>query len=174
MKRSLTALAALVATAGLAVVAQAQTLQTQTTVPMPSQDATNPHIQSNAMPAQPPGVPGQTMAQQSGVNDFWTRPLTREQVREAQQRLQGMGLYNGAADGLMGSSTHRAIAQFQQRNGLPQTATLDEGTVSRLIGGTTMNIGAGTPPAGTIAPLGAGSDNCVGPNCLNPAQPIQR
>src|SRR5690242_16564220 len=53
-------------------------------------------------------------------------------VAEAQRQLRSEGLYRGAIDGVLTRQTRAAIADFQLRDGLPQTATLDDGTLERL------------------------------------------
>lgn len=58
--------------------------------------------------------------------------LSNEDVREAQVVLQDMGLYDGQIDGLYGPRTMRAVEQYQQRQGLPQTAALDQNTRQSL------------------------------------------
>ncbi|HEX6843381.1 MAG TPA: peptidoglycan-binding domain-containing protein [Stellaceae bacterium] len=59
-------------------------------------------------------------------------------VRDAQTELQGEGLYHGKIDGVLGPETKQAIASYQAREGLQQTATLDQDTVDR------MNLGSGS------------------------------
>src|ERR1700687_3692412 len=58
--------------------------------------------------------------------------LPETQVKQAQQQLKAAGLYKGAVDGKMGTDTQQAIEQFQQKNGLPATGTLDEQTMAAL------------------------------------------
>ncbi len=58
--------------------------------------------------------------------------LTNAEVRRAQETLQQMGLYDGEIDGLYGPRTMRAVEQYQQRQGLPQTAALDDNTLQSL------------------------------------------
>ena len=72
-------------------------------------------------------------------------------VRDAQSELQGEGLYRGPLDGVLGPETKQAIAAYQAREGLQQTATLDQDTVER------MNLGPGTRrAAGERATSGSG------------------
>lgn len=59
-------------------------------------------------------------------------------VRDAQNELQHEGLYRGPVDGILGPETKQAIAAYQAREGLQQTATLDQDTVQR------MNLTPGT------------------------------
>ena len=60
--------------------------------------------------------------------------VSQPQIQEAQQQLKSAGLYRGAVDGVMGPETQTALSQFQREQGLPQTAQLDQQTLSRLIG----------------------------------------
>src|SRR5262249_6425775 len=89
--------------------------------------------------------------------DFWSRNISQQEVQQAQEQLKAKGLYNGPTDGIMGTSTKRAIARFQRQNGMRVSATLDESTLSRL-GSTTSGVGASTPasPEATAAPPTAG------------------
>jgi peptidoglycan hydrolase-like protein with peptidoglycan-binding domain len=56
--------------------------------------------------------------------------VSRRQVRQAQTELEREGLYHGEIDGIVGAGTRRALDAYQQREGLPQTATLDQATLS--------------------------------------------
>jgi peptidoglycan hydrolase-like protein with peptidoglycan-binding domain len=53
-------------------------------------------------------------------------------VRDAQSELQREGLYHGRIDGVLGPETKQAISGYQAREGLQQTATLDQDTVERM------------------------------------------
>jgi peptidoglycan hydrolase-like protein with peptidoglycan-binding domain len=50
------------------------------------------------------------------------------------QPTQDQGFYHGRIDEIIGLETEQAIGQFQQRNGLSQTATLDQPTMDKLLG----------------------------------------
>jgi peptidoglycan hydrolase-like protein with peptidoglycan-binding domain len=94
--------------------------------------------------------------------------LTPQEVRQAQQQLKSDGLYKGALDGIMGHRTRLAIARFQQKNGLPRTARLDQRTLDRLTGGSqAVGVGSSMPKAGsgmsTTAPKGAGDNSAAAP-----------
>ena len=162
MKRTLTAVIALAAAAGFAGLVQAQTTSSTTTTP----SSTAPSTYSAAPSATAPSTtaPSATapsaasMQQPASGNSFWSRNLSEDEVRQAQQQLQAQGLYKGPMDGKVGSEMHRALARYQQQNGLRQTGTLDEQTVARIGGGAGPAIGSTTPPAGsTSAPAGSGS-----------------
>ena len=85
-------------------------------------------------------------------------------IRAAQQQLKYSGLYNGSVDGKMSSETQRALRQFQQQHGLPQSGTLDERTYTALQGdpgGDPRQVGSSLAPGGQ--PSGAvGSDYTSG------------
>ena len=51
----------------------------------------------------------------------------------AEQRLAGLGYKVGRVDGQFTAETRQAIAQFQQKEGLPSTGYLDNPTVTKLV-----------------------------------------
>jgi N-acetylmuramoyl-L-alanine amidase len=53
-------------------------------------------------------------------------------IRDAQQRLQALGLYRGSVDGMWGPETQVATERFQRNRGLAHTAILDRKTVAAL------------------------------------------
>lgn len=53
-------------------------------------------------------------------------------VRAAQQKLQEMGLYAGAVDGIAGSQTAAALRRYQLREGLKVTGRLNRETLESL------------------------------------------
>jgi peptidoglycan hydrolase-like protein with peptidoglycan-binding domain len=59
-------------------------------------------------------------------------PLSSQDVRQAQATLTQMGLYDGEIDGLYGKRTERAVRDFQARENLPRTGSLDERTKREL------------------------------------------
>src|SRR5690348_6361050 len=61
-----------------------------------------------------------------------SQPSQGHLVRDAQSELQREGLYHGKIDGVLGPETKQAIASYQAREGLQQTATLDQDTVERM------------------------------------------
>ena len=185
MKRTLTAVIALAAAAGFAGMAQAQSTTANTTASPAAQapasaPATAPAPQAQANPAGTPGAapanpamapqgaaPQANAQQPAGSNNFWSRNITQDEVRQAQQQLKAQGLYNGPIDGMSGTEMQKALARYQQQNGLRQTATLDEPTMGRLGGGmnpasgvtappaSSPTVGAATPPAGSRPAVGA-------------------
>lgn len=94
--------------------------------------------------------------------------LTQSQIEQAQQQLKTLGLYRGKIDGRLGHETKTAISQFQRRNRLTQTATLDEQTLSRLTGNNAATSGTGSsmPPAGAMPQTNSASP---GSNAGSPA-----
>lgn len=53
-------------------------------------------------------------------------------VKEAQVKLKQDGLYHGRIDGIIGPQTQRALAAYQKKENLPQTAALDHQTLDKL------------------------------------------
>jgi hypothetical protein len=76
----------------------------------------------NAMPSHRPPM-------RSGAAQY----VSQQEIKQAQTELKQQGLYNGAIDGIVGPQTKSAISQFQKREGLPQTASLDQQTLSHLM-----------------------------------------
>jgi peptidoglycan hydrolase-like protein with peptidoglycan-binding domain len=58
--------------------------------------------------------------------------LGPDAIRNVQQRLQQLGFYTAAADGVWGPGTQEAVARLQQNRGLQPTGRLDPATVSAL------------------------------------------
>jgi peptidoglycan hydrolase-like protein with peptidoglycan-binding domain len=104
-----------------------------------------------------PGMTGSsthTAVNPSAVNPSAVNP-SRDEIRQAQQQLQSQGLYNGAIDGIIGPETKQALHQFQQQNGLNQTARLDQPTMDRLFGNTGAGQGSTLPqtPGSASTPM---------------------
>jgi hypothetical protein len=57
---------------------------------------------------------------------------TAPNTRTVQQRLQALGLYQGAIDGVAGPGTRQAIQAFQRSQQMPATGDLDLETMRRL------------------------------------------
>jgi peptidoglycan hydrolase-like protein with peptidoglycan-binding domain len=73
-------------------------------------------------------------------------------VRAAQQALQEKGFDPGPADGVMGAKTTAAVKEFQQKNNLTVTGTLDADTRDRLMASSPPSASPGTEPSRTVAP----------------------
>jgi hypothetical protein len=165
MNRTLTAAVALAAGLGMVGLAQAQTSSSpMTTAPSASQPG-----MSGAQNPQTMSAPGQTstygqqgpQANAQSNQQQGTQQASQSQIQEAQQQLKSQGLYRGAVDGIMGPETQTAVMAFQRQQGLPQTAQLDQQTLSRLSGSNSDQSNTGTQnmtpsyPAGTQNPGGA-------------------
>jgi peptidoglycan hydrolase-like protein with peptidoglycan-binding domain len=97
-----------------------------------------PYSESNM-----PAMSGTSAHSQTMMN------LSQDEIRSAQQQLQEQGLYHGRIDGVLGPETKQALSEFQEKNGLNKTATLDQPTMDKLIGNTTggsAGMGSSTPP----------------------------
>jgi len=81
-----------------------------------------------------------------------SQPSQGHLVRDAQSELQREGLYRGPIDGILGPETRQAIAGYQAREGLEQTATLDQDTVERM----NLAPGVGRSAAGARSTTGSG------------------
>ncbi len=81
-------------------------------------------------------------------------PMSRAQIRQAQQTLTTAGLYRGPIDGIAGPQTKQAITAFQQAHSLPATGALDQQTAALLEQSPMTGTGSTTSPSGTgIGPL---------------------
>src|SRR4029450_13758921 len=73
-------------------------------------------------------------------------------VRAAKQALQEKGFDPGPADGVMGAKTTAAVKEFQQKNNLTVTGTLDADTSDGLMDSPPPSASPGTEPSRTVAP----------------------
>ena len=81
----------------------------------------NTYQQSAAMPA-PSSVPaGAAVA-----------PMSRDTIREVQQKLAQSGEYHGRPDGVWGPMTERAVRDWQSKNNLNATGMLDAQTLQAM------------------------------------------
>lgn len=116
--------------------------------PAPSQYGTNAG-------ANMPSASDLPQQEQTGMN------APRSELKQAQEQLRDQGFYHGKIDGILGSQTKQALEQFQQKNGLPVTATLDQQTMDKLLGNTGPSQGSSMPPnqgTGSTANQPAGSN----------------
>lgn len=58
--------------------------------------------------------------------------LTPQMLRRVQADLKREGLYHGRIDGVWGPKTQAAVTQFQQKNSLQATGSLDEPTLQAM------------------------------------------
>ena len=101
------------------------------------------------------GIGGAALQFSAGANDVlnaaperthhWLNAAqpSKDDIRWAQVELHMIGLYKGSLDGVAGRETKRALLEFQTRNGLVRTATLDQQTADALIGHTGVGQGSG-------------------------------
>ncbi len=66
--------------------------------------------------------------------------LSTADIRQIQESLRAQGVYRGSADGIWGPNTARALRDYQQRNNLPVTNSLNDETLGSL--GVTLNSSA--------------------------------
>ncbi len=76
--------------------------------------------------------------------------MDADMVRQAQERLDQLGMNAGSADGVIGPQTRQAIRQFQQSHGLQVTGSLDNNTLNQL-GVTETSTGSSGVPANPAA-----------------------
>lgn len=98
-----------------------------------------------------PAPYGVATDQQGGVN------LPSSEIKQAQEQLRDQGLYHDTIDGILGPATKQALRQFQQKNGLAVTATLDQQTMDKLFG---AGQGSSMPPS---SQQGIGSNQRMAP-----------
>lgn len=80
-----------------------------------------------------------------------TIQVSQDTVKRMQSSLKAKGLYNGQIDGVLGPQTQQALASYQQKEGLPQTAVLDWRTLQSLTSGNNgpANTANGSGSAGS-------------------------
>ena len=164
MNRTLTAAVALAAALGTSGLALAQGYAPGSNAQSPGMTSAPAVPNTGATPGMTPGAAGndqQSMQGQQGStqNGQLTSPAN---IQQAQQQLRAQGLYNGSIDGQLGPEMRTALKQFQQRNGLPQTGTLDQQTSARL--SQSSNNLSPTPTSGSTMP-----DTATGGRQMNPS-----
>jgi peptidoglycan hydrolase-like protein with peptidoglycan-binding domain len=108
-------------------------------------------------------------------------PVTRQTVQQLQRELQHDGFYTGRIDGIVGPETRAALATYQRRHGLEQTAALDWPTLQQLASASQSRAAAakGSPPAvatpssGSTTAAPAPGSQPAPPSGAKPAQPGQ-
>jgi len=78
------------------------------------------------------GSGGSRSAQVSGNEPYARGGQSSRLIKDAQAELQREGLYKGRIDGIDGPQTQQAVREYQQREGLQQTAVLDQPTLERM------------------------------------------
>ena len=158
MKYATSAVVALAVGLGLATAAQSHGLNRQSAIRNQNNISENqPAMSGSSMPPSAMQMQGtrQMRTAQAGQR------VTRQEMKQVQQALQQDGLYKGRIDGKFGAGTRRAVAEFQQQNGLPRTARLDQNTLSQLTGGQNAGVGSSTPQ----------NNNLGSTSTVNPGQP---
>jgi len=75
---------------------------------------------------------------------------SKDDIRNAQQALKDKGLYTGPVDGTVNADTKKALRDFQQKNNLEVTGTLNHDTITALgVTTHTPTTGKETPKTGT-------------------------
>ncbi|HEX7969766.1 MAG TPA: peptidoglycan-binding domain-containing protein [Stellaceae bacterium] len=114
----------------------------------------------------------------SGSSTSPQASASRQTAKQAQAELQREGLYRGPIDGIVGPETRQALAAYQAREGLQQTASLDRDTVERMNLRTPSsqtaqeNRNAATSGSSTPQPpydQGSGTSNPNEPSATTPA-----
>jgi peptidoglycan hydrolase-like protein with peptidoglycan-binding domain len=104
-------------------------------------------------------------AQVSGKGSSVPTGQSSHLIKDAQAELQREGLYKGRIDGIDGPQTQQAVRDFQRREGLQQTAVLDQPTLERMnLTGeaqTAERTGADVAGSGTSSPPAALSANDI-------------
>jgi peptidoglycan hydrolase-like protein with peptidoglycan-binding domain len=80
-------------------------------------------------------------------SNWGSENLRKDDIRWAQVELRNRGLYKGSLDGILGPDTKRALILFQSKNGLGQTAALDEQTWEELTRDRGVAQGSSIPPS---------------------------
>ena len=95
---------------------------------------------------------------------------SQDDIRQAQEALQDQGLYKGQIDGKWGPRTKQAVSQFQKKNGLKQTAQLDQQTLDDLqnnsSGSSSGSMSGGSSSSGR-SPNGSSSFNSGSSNGMS-------
>ena len=58
--------------------------------------------------------------------------LTKDHLKQVQERLKTEGVYAGPVDGELNAQTEAALRQYQQKQGLPISGAADEATLKEL------------------------------------------
>jgi len=169
MNRTLTAAVALTAALGMAGLAHAQSSTNPSTSPStmnPSSTGTMGTPTTGATQSPTTGASGSqmgtsgTQSPQANMNPGGQQ-TSQSEIQQAQQQLKSQGLYRGAVDGVMGPETQTALMAFQREHSLPQTAQLDQQTLSALSGGGSTG-GAGMTGGATGAQQPGGAAGMTG------------
>jgi peptidoglycan hydrolase-like protein with peptidoglycan-binding domain len=72
-----------------------------------------------------PGSTGEQAPEQRGL-------LTKDQIRLAQERLKAEGFDPGPVNGVLNPHTETALRQYQEKQGIAVSGSLDEATLREL------------------------------------------
>jgi hypothetical protein len=78
--------------------------------------------------------------------------LGQDAIKHIQTVLQQQGLYNGPVDGVVGPETVSALKAYQSKQGLQQTAALDQETLTRLFANNPSESGAADASRSLMSP----------------------
>ena len=142
-------------------------------LPAAAQQANGPHPatpQSSAQPTKPNAQKnGQNqagenhnMAQSGQGQNKGSAAVNQDEIRQAQDALNGKGFQVGKADGILGPHTVKALKEFQQQQKLQPSGKLDSQTMAALglsnaQPSTTGQGGGGANPAPQQSPKPGGS-----------------
>ena len=98
----------------------------------------------------------------SGKKDKGGQPMAgKDDVRTAQQALQDKGFNPGPIDGIMGPHTKAAISDFQTKENMKVTGTLDKETKAKL---TTASTSSTSSPTASPSASPSASTPATGPS----------
>jgi peptidoglycan hydrolase-like protein with peptidoglycan-binding domain len=60
------------------------------------------------------------------------RLLTKDEIRQVQERLKAEGVDPGPADGVLNAQTQAALREYQNKRGLPVSGAPDQATLREL------------------------------------------
>jgi peptidoglycan hydrolase-like protein with peptidoglycan-binding domain len=151
---------------------------------MPSGNMPSGNMQTPAnAPNQPSNAATQSGMQQGeqmqpqGAQSTAPVRVSRQQVKQVQQKLKTAGLYKGGIDGVMGPETRQAIMQFQKQNGLRNTGSLNQQTLAALTHNRTNGEGSNMAPGAQPSNAGVNNPNAqsgASGNMNQPASSNQR
>jgi len=96
-------------------------------------------------PAQDQTIRAQDHTTQSQATPTRKGAASKDDIRNAQQALKDKGMYTGAVDGTLNADTQKGLRDFQQKNNLKATGTLNHETRAAL-GITSQQPGTGRTP----------------------------
>lgn len=101
-----------------------------------------------------------------------TPQMSPDEVRQVQTVLVEKGFFHGPVDGVFGVETRDALIEFQRREGIEATGTLDTRTISSL--GVSGKIRANNNPAGAVGSSRLGPEEHNGADFSRPNEAMKR